>query len=131
MTGYDGYKWGHNSPAMATSVFHENCAYNELVPLTVNLRCPALDLTILSTDHGYPINWMNLTVLFNPNRTEEVLRKVKDSNFVHIYSSASKSYNVTKSSKTAYSELVAKCCPQIFDSSDDVFAHAEKRALAP
>ena len=112
MMNYNGTIWGHNSPAMFSNVFHENCE----VPTSKIVepqKCPSLDLTIFPVKKAYAIHFSIAEILFLPEKSEKVLKMVEDSFFVHINNSLVKEKKLPRNSTAAYMKLAEKFCPRV------------------
>lgn len=119
-TGFNGYKWGHNSPHMMSKIFHENCVFEREI-MDEAFECPALNLTILPTKRGYAVNYKNVSKLFDTTQSENVLKMLEESYFVHFYSHLSNNFKATKNSTSAFVQLAKKSCPRVLESCGENF----------
>jgi Alpha 1,4-glycosyltransferase conserved region len=120
MTNYDGNIWGHNSPAMFSKIYQNNCVVEKNI-IRVPIKCPALNLTIFPKHKAYAIHFSKARYLFLPENAGKALRKIKSSFFVHTINSVSKDYKLNKNSTAAYIKLAEKFCPKVLEVSDDEF----------
>jgi hypothetical protein len=76
-------------------------------------------MQIFPVSKAYEIYWTpeEMKKLFDPDSTDEVLRRVEKSHFVHVLS-GSKNMKFTKNSTVAYRILAERSCPKIFEVSD-------------
>jgi lactosylceramide 4-alpha-galactosyltransferase len=120
MDNYDGNNWGQNGPKLVTRVLNDKCN-NTFKKINDTTQCTALDLTVFPPQLGYPIHWSQIGVLFDPKKMESTLKAVENSHFVHISSSITKKYNITKDSKSSLMAISLRTCPTTYEVADNYF----------
>jgi lactosylceramide 4-alpha-galactosyltransferase len=120
MKEYNGNKWGNNGPHILSRVFHEHCKLPNNNTSKEDFRCDALDMQIYPISKAYAIRWApkSMNSLFDPQKTEKVLKRLEESHFVHFISSLTGKMKFTKNSTVAYRILAERSCPKIFEVSD-------------
>lgn len=120
MENYDGNTWGNNGPRMITRVLREICAFPKTL-VNKHFDCDPLNLHIFPSKFAYAIHFSKVEMFFNPENCTDVLKAVEKSHFIHVLSSHTHSTKVKKDSKSAFIEIVRKCCPLIYEISNDYF----------
>lgn len=83
--------------------------------------CEPLDFHIFPASKGYPIDYHRIQDIFDATKTANVLSEIKNSQFLHCYTSASREIVVTKNPSSALNELMKLSCPRIYKACDNSF----------
>lgn len=69
----------------------------------------------------FPVWGNNVTEYFNTTTADAVLEKTLNTIAVHMYGSGGSQYKIYKSERSAYSALMQKNCPKVYEAAEEVF----------
>ncbi|XP_025192787.1 lactosylceramide 4-alpha-galactosyltransferase-like [Melanaphis sacchari] len=117
-SNYCNNDWGYNGPGVITRTLEKICETNLVTDMNKQ-KCKGF--TVLGTEAFCPISWTDWQLYFNPNTSDEVMVKLKDSIGIHVWNLHSKHTVINIGSKQPYGLVAKKYCPINFSLAKYVF----------
>lgn len=112
---YDGYRWGQNGPQLITRVAKKLCKLNS----TMSDPIDCSGLTILRKQKCYEMHYSQWAFFFSEKLSNDVLKRTKDSYFVHIWNRMIKNSTLRTTSSAAYIKIAEKHCPKTLKTAGE------------
>lgn len=117
---YRPNKWGANGPVLLRRVLLELCNASHVEDIE-GRSCGGV--TVLPTRFLLPLNYTMWRRFFDPRRTADVWRTLRESYVMHVFGKMSKETKVKENQGSAYEQAAKLHCPNSFRTAVTHYGH--------
>lgn len=110
MSNFNPMRYAWNGPEMLTRVLSRVCQTNNVHDMT-HKACKGFN--VLPQANCFNISYSEWNLLFDADRTMDVLKRLKDSIIVHYWNSLSKKFKFPANMTNAFTEMARELCPRV------------------